>query len=140
MFFFIYSFIVFFFFFFNDTATTEIYTAQYTLSLHDALPIYAHELGEQPADHLLDGRPALAKVLEDDADEPAVHPSGEAADDREVPVDVGGPTDDLLDLSHVAIGIWERRTLRTTHNDEEKPTIVVGDQLVLQASRRENKK
>src|SRR5436190_24355009 len=30
------SFISFFFFFFNDTATTEIYT----LSLHDALPIY----------------------------------------------------------------------------------------------------
>src|SRR2546426_10528342 len=28
----------FFFFFFNDTATTEIYT----LSLHDALPIYRH--------------------------------------------------------------------------------------------------
>ena len=27
---------VYFFFFFNDTATTEIYT----LSLHDALPIY----------------------------------------------------------------------------------------------------
>src|SRR5213080_2275289 len=32
--------IVFFlFFFFNDTATTEIYTPLYTLSLHDALPI-----------------------------------------------------------------------------------------------------
>src|SRR5216684_7692553 len=30
------SFVFFFFFFFNDTATTEIYT----LSLHDALPIY----------------------------------------------------------------------------------------------------
>src|ERR1039458_10863812 len=28
----------FFFFFFNDTATTEIYT----LSLHDALPIFLH--------------------------------------------------------------------------------------------------
>src|SRR5690349_24332188 len=28
------------FFFFNDTATTEIYT----LSLHDALPIYRHAL------------------------------------------------------------------------------------------------
>ena len=27
------------FFFFNDTATTEIYTALNTLSLHDALPI-----------------------------------------------------------------------------------------------------
>src|SRR2546430_17366663 len=30
-----------FFFFFNDTATTEIYT----LSLHDALPIFASVLG-----------------------------------------------------------------------------------------------
>src|SRR5260370_37247278 len=30
---------MFFFFFFNDTATTEIYT----LSLHDALPIYFHD-------------------------------------------------------------------------------------------------
>src|SRR5881275_3795042 len=29
----------FYFFFFNDTATTEIYTVPYTLSLHDALPI-----------------------------------------------------------------------------------------------------
>src|SRR5881397_4404223 len=27
-------------FFFNDTATTEIYTAQDTLPLHDALPIW----------------------------------------------------------------------------------------------------
>ena len=26
-------------FFFNDTATTEIYTGEDTLSLHDALPI-----------------------------------------------------------------------------------------------------
>src|SRR5213595_1739417 len=28
-----------FFFFFNHTATTEIYTTEVTLSLHDALPI-----------------------------------------------------------------------------------------------------
>src|SRR5881397_1037909 len=35
----LFYFFFFFFFFFNDTATTEIYTAQYTLSLHDALPI-----------------------------------------------------------------------------------------------------
>src|SRR2546429_2660615 len=33
----------FFFFFFNDTATTEIYT----LSLHDALPIYMPSSNEQ---------------------------------------------------------------------------------------------
>src|SRR5215467_15083048 len=42
---------LFFFFFFNDTATTEIYT----LSLHDALPIYgrgaaAGNLGNDGAD------------------------------------------------------------------------------------------
>src|SRR5213596_4341079 len=30
----------FFFFFFHDPPTTEIYTRPYTLSLHDALPIY----------------------------------------------------------------------------------------------------
>src|SRR3712207_6854743 len=34
--------IVYFFFFFNDTATTEIYT----LSLHDALPIYEANNGK----------------------------------------------------------------------------------------------
>src|SRR3546814_5457779 len=33
------------FFFFNRTATTEIYTYLHTLSLHDALPIYARRAG-----------------------------------------------------------------------------------------------
>src|SRR5881296_4791841 len=33
--------VCFFCLFFNDTATTEIYTLLYTLSLHDALPISA---------------------------------------------------------------------------------------------------
>ena len=28
----------------NDTATTEIYTGWYTLSLHDALPIYVADI------------------------------------------------------------------------------------------------
>src|SRR2546425_13251078 len=37
-----------FFFFFNDTATTEIYT----LSLHDALPIYAARTSRGSADCL----------------------------------------------------------------------------------------
>src|SRR2546428_8071019 len=36
---------MFFFFFFNDTATTEIYT----LSLHDALPIFVECIGELAA-------------------------------------------------------------------------------------------
>src|SRR3712207_9057820 len=37
--------VIVFFFFFNDTATTEIYT----LSLHDALPIYLHMVFYKPA-------------------------------------------------------------------------------------------
>src|SRR2546423_14892664 len=35
------------FFFFNDTATTEIYT----LSLHDALPIWVHADGQRHGPH-----------------------------------------------------------------------------------------
>src|SRR2546430_6920931 len=43
--------VVFFFFFFNDTATTEIYT----LSLHDALPIFCGgQLLDMPQHHHLD--------------------------------------------------------------------------------------
>src|SRR5881296_4531027 len=34
-----YDVVAYFFFFFNETATTDIYTLLYTLSLHDALPI-----------------------------------------------------------------------------------------------------
>src|SRR2546428_2534385 len=45
-----------FFFFFNDTATTEIYT----LSLHDALPIYAAAAAEVAAALEKLGRRALA--------------------------------------------------------------------------------
>src|SRR2546429_5983635 len=43
-----------FFFFFNDTATTEIYT----LSLHDALPIWSHPGKVRPnnEDHFLVAR------------------------------------------------------------------------------------
>src|SRR2546430_13159241 len=43
--------IVLFFFFFNDTATTEIYT----LSLHDALPIWS--VGHDPDDRRAFGQP-----------------------------------------------------------------------------------
>src|SRR2546427_8011130 len=52
---------LFFFFFFNDTATTEIYT----LSLHDALPIYRvphHAHRVRVRDH--HGAPQEARFLE----------------------------------------------------------------------------
>src|ERR1041385_9335082 len=45
------------FFFFNDTATTEIYT----LSLHDALPIW---IGNQCSDSCSDGIPTSARDLD----------------------------------------------------------------------------
>ena len=48
----------FFFFFFNDTATTEIYT----LSLHDALPIWPCITTGKGA-HSATGTPVLASVL-----------------------------------------------------------------------------
>src|SRR5881275_3696844 len=46
-------------FFFNDTATTEIYTVPYTLSLHDALPISHQRCGDAVA---LERRHHLADV------------------------------------------------------------------------------
>src|SRR3546814_6199788 len=47
-------------FFFNDTATTEIYTYGHTLSLHDALPIYALKEMARGADALVQVQQALA--------------------------------------------------------------------------------
>src|SRR5256886_16860951 len=44
-----------FFFFFNDTATTEIYT----LSLHDALPIYRHAARESRSGRRAVHRPGI---------------------------------------------------------------------------------
>src|SRR5579859_6790721 len=57
LFFFIFFFFLFFFFFFNDTATTEIYT----LSLHDALPIYVLRVEWNRAG--FDGLEPVASVL-----------------------------------------------------------------------------
>src|SRR5438477_11470044 len=51
----------FFFFFFNDPATTEIYT----LSLHDALPIYACAVEEELAAKLRRADPPVIAVIRD---------------------------------------------------------------------------
>src|SRR5687768_18511776 len=48
----LFFYLLFFFFFFNDTATTEIYT----LSLHDALPIYAVAVQRKLAEELAERR------------------------------------------------------------------------------------
>src|SRR3712207_8194043 len=47
----------FIFFFFNDTATTEIYT----LSLHDALPIYVHRRRQHVDVRLVEHRHMVAR-------------------------------------------------------------------------------
>src|SRR3546814_14746881 len=54
-------------FFFNDTATTVIYTYLHTLSLHDALPIFASVVlravdAENPPFHLLVGADGFESV------------------------------------------------------------------------------
>src|SRR2546430_7800570 len=48
------------FFFFNDTATTEIYT----LSLHDALPIYGDSIEENS--NIIEGNPMKTLIEGDD--------------------------------------------------------------------------
>src|SRR2546425_9248874 len=60
------------FFFFNDTATTEIYT----LSLHDALPIYQEEHGP-PVELSAAGEPPRDDEARDDADHTQQHRSEE---------------------------------------------------------------
>src|SRR3712207_7266189 len=71
------------FFFFNDTATTEIYT----LSLHDALPIYGHVAQPLPGVGAVDAggiKEVLVDVLEpgedDDEDEADALPDRGAED------------------------------------------------------------
>src|SRR3546814_13430768 len=44
-------------FFFNDTATTEIYTYLHTLSLHDALPIFAGRADREADDVVAQEQP-----------------------------------------------------------------------------------
>src|SRR3989440_12438640 len=58
-----------FFFFFNDTATTEIYT----LSLHDALPIFA--LLKQEGVSVMFGNPGTTELplMDGLAREPGIH-------------------------------------------------------------------
>src|SRR3546814_6053025 len=53
--------------FFNDTATTEIYTYGHTLSLHDALPIFDHEIGERVLAVLAHATEVEPSVLRRDA-------------------------------------------------------------------------
>src|SRR3712207_7385150 len=52
-----------FFFFFNDTATTEIYT----LSLHDALPIFGGHVLDPPARRRAEERVQVAELHGDPA-------------------------------------------------------------------------
>src|SRR5436190_15649746 len=90
---------IFFFFFFNDTATTEIYT----LSLHDALPIFELSIVEPgPIQALLRGflvarrRPLLAAIMavESEAQLAVVH--GNLRDILDLPA--GGADELSLDV------------------------------------------
>src|SRR3546814_18680937 len=58
--------------FFNDTATTEIYTYGHTLSLHDALPIYAREVAGHAAAIAGSGLTARRTVVAADRQQPVL--------------------------------------------------------------------
>src|SRR3712207_8106226 len=55
----LFTLVVLYFFFFNDTATTEIYT----LSLHDALPIWSDLVGSAPPFFVPEAFPALPSAV-----------------------------------------------------------------------------
>src|SRR6266498_2369550 len=94
---FFFSLIFFFFFFFNATATTEIYT----LSLHDALPIFhrAHPAVVAPEDaYALAGREL-----------PQAHRGVGAARDREAARDVEGHRAHLALVAEEVAQVLRRR-------------------------------
>src|SRR3712207_7806008 len=68
--------IMYFFFFFNDTATTEIYT----LSLHDALPIY--ELAQQRGANRVQARVGLVEEHDVRVEHERAREPGALAQDR----------------------------------------------------------
>src|SRR5690349_20703453 len=87
-------------FFFNDTATTEIYT----LSLHDALPIYgpaALARIRDPALEMLQVLPVRGEGIRRELEQPRAH-------DRAVVPQVG----DLLELEPVVRGVEDLEALR----------------------------
>src|SRR2546426_11508539 len=69
--------LIFLFFFFNDTATTEIYT----LSLHDALPIYATARARMHLLHRRNREPARRRRIRG-LRQREVRPAGARSEDR----------------------------------------------------------
>src|SRR5256885_16827669 len=77
------------------------------------------ELGKQHANELLDAPVAFAPIFEGDADKRPVDAAGESADDREIALDLGDLPDDLLDLAHVAVRVFERGALGPEAHHQE---------------------
>src|SRR3712207_6897016 len=94
------------FFFFNDTATTEIYT----LSLHDALPIYVEE---GPAEAVADGgrRPDLG------------HPGAGQAADEGVRAAGGDRKSTRLNSSHANISYAVFCLKKKNHPGQQPPLL-----------------
>src|SRR5260221_1282218 len=83
------------FFFFNDTATTEIYT----LSLHDALPIWRDEVVQVLAER---GEPGERRVAEDRQQDVLAEQHPQARDAEHAEADGSRPVDDLLEGAEAA--------------------------------------
>src|SRR2546422_5457037 len=101
------------FFFFNDTATTEIYT----LSLHDALPIFCHCLNHgarrvalAPVDRVLDPHRAICAGRANDVD----HALGERSEEH---------TSELQSRLHLVCRLLlEKKKNKTTKSDHHQAT------------------
>src|SRR3712207_7710025 len=108
------SYSLFYVFFFNDTATTEIYT----LSLHDALPIYGFDAGDEIAGLLVAARMGLVRRA--DAADWIAAQSHDVAQDRK---------STRLNSSHANISYAvfclkkKKKNLRSTPLSHPAPTI-----------------
>src|SRR2546429_7166892 len=103
---------IFVFFFFNDTATTEIYT----LSLHDALPIYALRRAGAGRDH----RPRIRQVHEGHARTQSAAPAA-GVDLRAAPLEGRSEehTSELQSRLHLVCRLLlekKKTTQRSTHS------------------------
>src|SRR5258707_11456692 len=110
------TFLLFFFFFFNDTATTEIYT----LSLHDALPIFGALV---PVDEPVEPR-LEDVVLERHVGAPVEDPGLDPADVR----GTGDRKSTRLNSSHANISyavfcLKKKKTISTHSATSGSPSI-----------------
>src|SRR2546422_5994807 len=103
------------FFFFNDTATTEIYT----LSLHDALPIYRQQCDVAGADAKALGGERVAELVQHHAGEQREHePDAREGGRGAPPIDRSEEhTSELQSRLHLVCRLLLEKKKKLEHNE-----------------------